>query len=142
MGQVIQVRSQTAVGSSRCMFNRIQIYITIYGDKHALDNFNNSLCDELKGSVTISRKGVGIWYSREAKETSVNPEEWLYELLIMYKEKLLKAKDTIGNDIKVTFVVEYRDWHSLCGFWFAPNTINIMADIGAGLDLDLYIYNE
>ena len=129
------------------------IYIGAGGGNFDPVRFNESLGDELKGTVRIrdeykyspERKGVirtgkieKVWRSKIFKGDYDEPITILHNLLLEYKTAVLTIKDIPNIIIYAEFVVTYESWEKFRGFCFEHDTIQLIADIGAGLDMDLY----
>ena len=131
----------------------MHFYIEIGGGSFDPSVFNESLSDELKGSIKIkeefkyneTRGGVvktgqmcKLWKSKEFEGDFEDPIKILHDLLSRYKSSIMPVKNIPDIVIYAEFVVNYNNWESFRGFCFERETMQLIADIGAGLDMDLY----
>ncbi len=125
---------------------KYQVYIWVDGNNFDPDRFNKSLDADNQGLV-LYRKRVEngevekygqYWKSNDVDVHVDRPEESLENLLRLLRIDLLKIKDIPSIRIVAEFVVIYNTNDSTRGFFFSPTTIQLLDEIGAGLDLDIY----
>jgi hypothetical protein len=122
-----------------------RIYIWIDGVDFDPDKFQNTLDEALKGTVALRKRirdGIvensgKYWKSEVLEVTSGHPEEKLNDLLIRFKSELLSIKNTQSARIVVELVAEYDDPSLVRGFFFSEQTIQLLAEVGAALDIDV-----
>lgn len=122
-----------------------RVYVWVDGVCFDPDLFNSSLSIELQGT-TLSRKkiingkveSVGrYWKSEVVKVVSDYPEDSLAELLFKLKDELLKIRHLSKIRIVAELVVEYEETDPPRGFFFQKEVIQLLAEIGAHLDIDV-----
>ena len=121
-----------------------RLFVLIDGPNFDPDHFQNAIGGSL-GGVVRSRKRMrnGVveladkyWRSGAVEGTSGHPEEQLQKLLERLKPGLMKIGNVPGIRILAELVVQFDDLDSVHGFFFSPETIELLAEVGAGLDVD------
>jgi hypothetical protein len=78
---------------------------------------------------------------REVRVDSGHPEDHLYKLLMQLKTELADLAKLPGTRLIAEVVAYFDDPESVGGFFFSAETIPLMAELGIGLDLDIYAWS-
>ena len=120
------------------------LYLYIAGKNFDPDAFNKTLALSLKGNIGSRNnrlKGVVEKYWK-SKETEVPTSDFvgdaLFDLLEFYKSALLSLRPIDDMDIGANIVVHNSDIHSQRGYSFSKELINLLSEIGAEVDIDVY----
>jgi len=135
---------------------RIEVYIKIEGGSFDPSFFNTAIKADLAGTIhsrsKVEKKIINgkeqycvkgkmqYWKSEIIKidhPDSSHPDKPLTELLSKLKTDLLKFCEAPEICITAEVVVKYKDSDPLRGFFFSKETIQLLADIKAGLEIDV-----
>lgn len=122
-----------------------KVYVWIDGDQFDPKGFNDSLGANLKGAARTGSRLVGgralegrsYWMSEVVNAHPEAPEESLTKLLTTLKPELARICDLPGIRIVAELVVRYEDTDPLRGFYFSRKLIDILAEVGASVDVDV-----
>jgi hypothetical protein len=127
---------------NRTMF---RIYLWIDGSNFDPDLFQTTTGAELGGQVVTTKRmregsveaGPKYWKSSEIQVDTRDPEDRLFKLLSRIKSDLDEVKKEVGVRL-VAEIVEYvDDLDSLQGFFFSSELVQLLAEMGLGLDIDI-----
>ena len=128
--------------------SHIEASFTIRGSDFDSASFSKSLPSGLKGEVKPLknwREGMPLlqkhYWKSERTTLSISDEtELLSNLINDYKIyfETLNAKE--ATSITCNLVVHFDDENDVHGFWFSPEIIGSLSQLGIGLDMDLYCY--
>ena len=121
------------------------VYLWIDGSDFDPDLFQRTTGAELGGQVVTTKRmrdgavqaGPKYWKSSEIQVDTRDPEDHLYKLLSRIKSGLGGVKQQVGVRL-VAEIVEYvDDLESVQGFFFSPEVVQLLAEMGLGLDIDI-----
>lgn len=124
---------------------KFRIYVWVDGAEFEPESFNDGLGVELKGDV-LSRKRVvdgntedagRYWRSKVIEDPSGCPEESLGMLLAAMRPFLQRIRDLPSIRITAELVAECEESDALRGYFFSADVIQILAAVGASLDIDV-----
>jgi len=129
----------------------VMAYFSIYGDSFDIDEVTRQLClqpDEvrIKGDIPDGRKRPSIetsWKLSTGDEISYDLNDQLNKLLILLsdkKDKLQYVKDKYDVGFIFVFVVKIENGEKP-GMHFNIDKLEFISQIGAEIDIDLYIYS-
>lgn len=124
---------------------RIRIYVWIDGDNFDAKQFNDSLNAESRGEIK-QRKRVEsghvvaagtYWMSRVSEAEGNLLDVAVCKLVKSIKENLLPLSKKSGVRIVLEVAAEYDDAEPLRGYFLSRESIELLSEIGAGLDIDV-----
>jgi hypothetical protein len=123
----------------------LQVYLWIDGSNFDPDEFHRTVGSKLGGSVVSTKRmrdgsvqpGPKFWRSRVVPVVSQDPENQLHELLVQMKPELTNLKNVSGMRLGAEVVEEVDEMDALRGFFFPRETIELLAEMGLGLDIDI-----
>jgi len=122
-----------------------EVYLWIDGDGFDADTFQQSVGSRLGGAVmTRKRMRDGIvevsgkyWKSRVVQIDSGHPEDDLVKLLTQLRPALAQIPKAPTIRRMAEIVEELSDEHQPQGFFFAVDTIELLAEMNFSLDIDV-----
>lgn len=122
-----------------------RVYIWIDGNGFDPDQFQGKYGASLGGTVHARKKmrdgAVEIsekyWKSEVLEPISAHPEDELNRLMVKLKPALLSVKNIPNVRVVAEIVEEVGDVDSMSGFFFSDMTIQLLAEVGACVDIDL-----
>jgi uncharacterized protein DUF4279 len=125
------------------------VYVWVDGNAFDADAFQRTVGSRLGGTV-VSRKQMRdgsvelrekSWKSPEIRVDSGYPEDQLQKLLMQMKPELAELAKVPGTRLIAEVVAYFDDPESVGGFFFSPEAIRLMAELGIGLDIDIYAWS-
>ena len=125
---------------------QFRAYIYIAGEGFDPDEFNRNLPSDMKGTVHTTKKvgagrkpavGFKYWMSAMIDVRSEHPEETLYRILFPIKEYLKEIQNISNIMIKATVVGNFKNANAVQGLFLPNDLIQLLAEVGAGVDFDL-----
>lgn len=124
---------------------KFKIYISVEGPEFDPGVLNSLLASPLRGNVKerknlseTSRNQRIYWESKELVITSGFPEDALRDLLSSYDSVFLQVlTENDGIKISAQIVEERGEDESPRGFFVSSSLIEMLARLGADLDLDI-----
>ena len=121
------------------------IYLIIDGSNFDPDLFQRTTGAKLGGQVVTTKQmrdgsvkaGPKLWKSPEIQVDTRDPEDHLYKLLSRIKSDFRGVKK-LGATRLIAEIVEYvDDLESVQGFFFSSEVVQLLAEMGLGLDIDI-----
>lgn len=125
---------------------RFQIYLGVTGDERTIASIHSEL--QLAGSetraLTPKRQPPAdpnvrwIWRTRYIPVTSNFPEDELRDLLLAHK-RVLPVIDKYRSrlaEIGAFIIAQYDEGEEPRGYSFSPDTMKLLAEFGASLEVD------
>lgn len=126
------------------------IYVYIDGELFDSEAFLKKLDSSCKGSISSQKQiknGVvqvlrKYWQSESYEVDQGNLDNGLCTLISRYKESALIAEGYGGTRIIVSVVIEYKSQDNIRGFFLAKETLQLLSELGASLDIDVIRKNK
>ena len=123
---------------------RYYAYVRVEGESFDPDKLNHDIQGKLQGSIAqrkhsgapIGKVPLRFWKSKEQILDPKHPESDLKILLKNFKAAIDNVSLDKSAYINVEFVVQYSEFEEPRGFFFDAETLKLLADIGAQLDID------
>lgn len=121
------------------------VSVIIDGSNFDPDLFQRTIGAKLGGRVVTTKRyregsgqaGPKFWTSSEIQVDTRDPEDHLYKLLRRIKSDLRGVKK-LGATRLIAEIVEYvDDLESVQGFFFSSEVVQLLAEMGLGLDIDI-----
>lgn len=120
-------------------------YLWVDGTGFDADAFQRDVGAKFGGSVGSRKRmrdgvvesGPKYWTSRMIPIESGDPEDKLVELLTQLKPELIKLRAVPGVRLVVELVQEIKNLQSVRGVFFSTATLQLLAEMGVGLDIDI-----
>ncbi|PYQ03488.1 MAG: hypothetical protein DMF83_20985 [Acidobacteria bacterium] len=121
------------------------VYFWIDGQGFDADRFQSGLAQHLMGTVEARKRMRNgavepygrYWKSEVRASISEAPEKELAALLSRYKAEILRARAGDGVRIVAEIVAEYDSIEDARGFHLTSATVQLLAELGVALDIDI-----